>query len=114
MTVEAWVNPTTLGNAYRTVVFREQPGSEVYSLYANQSGNPQAPLGEVYANGFKDASASTGAHRRHAGRTSPQPTTARPCGCTSTARSSRRTAAPGSLASSTAPLRIGGNTIWGE
>ena len=48
MTVEAWVNPTTLGNAYRTVVFREQPGSEVYSLYANQSGNPQAPLGEVY------------------------------------------------------------------
>ena len=65
MTVEAWVNPTTLGNAFRTVVFREEPGNEVFSLYGNQSGSPQAPVGEVRVNGFKDATASTGLADRH-------------------------------------------------
>ena len=113
MTVEAWVNPTTLGNAYRTVVFREQPGSEVYSLYANQSGNPQAPLGEVYVNGFKDASASTGLATgswAHLAETYDGSSVRLYVNGTLVST----TAAPGSLASSTAPLRIGGNNIWGE
>ena len=54
MTLEGWVKPSALGNAYRAVIFREQPGNEVYSLYADQSGS-QFPTGEVYVNGYKDA-----------------------------------------------------------
>jgi fibronectin type 3 domain-containing protein len=112
MTVEAWVNPTTLGSAYRTVVFREQPGNEVYSLYANQS-NPQAPLGEVYVSGYKDASASTGLAAgtwAHLAETYDGSSVRLYVNGTLIST----TAAPGSLASSSLPLRIGGNNIWGE
>ncbi len=34
-TLEAWVNPTALGSAWRTVLLKEQPGQLVYALYAN-------------------------------------------------------------------------------
>ena len=112
LTAEAWVNPSALGSAYRTVLFREQPGNEVYSLYANQS-SPQAPVGEVYAGGYKDAVGSG----------------ALPIGSWTHLAMSydgasvrlyvngtlvSTTAAPGSLASSSGVLRIGGNNIWGE
>ena len=62
MTAEAWVNPSALGNAYRAVVFREQPGNEVYALYADQSGaaSAQLPTGEVYVGGYKDANGTSG------------------------------------------------------
>ncbi len=35
MTLEAWVRPTSLGSAWRTVVFKEQSGYYTYALYAN-------------------------------------------------------------------------------
>ena len=113
MTAEAWVNPTALGTSYRTVVLREQPGNEVYALYANQSGPPQAPLGEVFVGGYKDANASTGLATgawAHLAETYDGSSVRLYVNGTLVST----TAAPGSLASSSSPLRIGGNSIWGE
>ena len=42
-TLEAWVFPTALGNAWRTAVLKEQPGQLVYGLYANN--DLSAPVG---------------------------------------------------------------------
>ena len=39
MTLEAWVNPTALGSAWRNVIIKERPGGEVYNLYANANTN---------------------------------------------------------------------------
>ena len=112
LTAEAWVNPSALGGAYRTVVFREQPGNEVYSLYANQS-SPQAPVGEVYAGGYKDAVGSGAlalGSWTHLAMTYDGTSVRLYVNGTLTTT----TAAPGSLASSSGVLRIGGNNIWGE
>src|SRR5262245_34643285 len=48
MTLEAWVNPSALGNSWRTVLMKEQSGNLVYDMYANGSGATQVPVGEVY------------------------------------------------------------------
>ena len=41
MTIEAWVRPAGLGNQYRTVVLKEQPGYYAYGLYgATDNGRP--------------------------------------------------------------------------
>src|SRR5919198_4389609 len=37
MTLEAWVNPSAIAGDWRTVVFKEQAGGMVYSLYAGES-----------------------------------------------------------------------------
>ena len=39
-TLEAWVNPTALGAAWRTALLKEQPGQLVYALYANNDFEP--------------------------------------------------------------------------
>jgi fibronectin type 3 domain-containing protein len=113
MTVEAWVNPSALGNPYRTVVFREQPGNEVYVLYANETSNPKAPVAEVYVGGYKDAigttTLATGAWT-HLAETFDGSSVRLYVNGTLVST----TAAAGALASSTSPLRIGGNNIWGE
>ncbi len=112
MTAEAWVNPTALGNAYRAVIFREQPGNEVYSLYADQAGS-QFPTGEVYVNGYKDANGTAVLPLNswtHLAETYDGSSVRLYVNGTLVST----TAAAGSLASSTSPLRIGGNSIWGE
>ena len=35
MTLEAWVKPSALGTAWRTVLFKEQATHMAYALYAN-------------------------------------------------------------------------------
>jgi hypothetical protein len=49
MTLEAWVNPAALGTAWRTVIFKQQPGDLVYGLYANR--NTKVPLGQIFVGG---------------------------------------------------------------
>ena len=39
MTLEAWVDPASLGSVWRCVVFKEQTGSFDYSLYAHDGAN---------------------------------------------------------------------------
>ena len=112
MTAEAWVNPSALGNAYRVVIFREQPGNEVYSLYADQAGS-QFPTGEVYVNGYKDANGNAILPLNtwtHLAETYDGSSVRLYVNGTLVST----TAAAGSLVSSSSPLRIGGNSIWGE
>ena len=35
LTLEAWINPSSLGTNWRTILLKETPGNLVYSLYAN-------------------------------------------------------------------------------
>ena len=111
MTLEAWVQPDTL-NSWREVILKERPGDLTYSLYANTSSNrPQSDV------------ATTGGDKS-AGIT-PKLTTAvwTHLAVTYDGANLRlykngvlqtTTAAPGALLTSANPLRIGGNTIWGE
>src|SRR2546428_9317361 len=59
MTIEAWVNPSTV-NGWNTVVLKERGTNALsYGLYANdgwpQVGGFQAPVGYVRAGGFDQA-----------------------------------------------------------
>ena len=47
MTLQAWVRPTTLGTTWRTVVFKQRSGGLVYGLYANR--NTQRPNAQVFS-----------------------------------------------------------------
>jgi hypothetical protein len=40
MTIEAWVNPTALGGAWRTVAMKEQLGGLAYGLWAHDGARP--------------------------------------------------------------------------
>jgi hypothetical protein len=111
MTLEAWVKPAALGATWRTVLFKQQPGGMVYSLYAGDGdglptaqveagaewsapGPDQLPLGEwthlaaTYDGSFLALYVDG-------------------------AQVQVRFAA-GAIPASTGPLRIGGNTAWPE
>jgi hypothetical protein len=111
MTLEAWVNPSALGTAWRAIVFKEAPGAFAYTLYANQ--NTTRPIGQVHIGG--EVNAVGGA--------------ALPLNAwthlTATFDGSNlrlyvngtlgtTTGISGSIPVTTGALRIGGNSIWGE
>ncbi len=112
MTLEAWVNPSAAGNVWRTVVMKEVAGDLAYSLYANEDVNVPAAYVRI------------GTTSPRAGGASVVPlNTWTHLAATYGAGSLRlyvngtlvsTTAVTGSIASSTKPARIGGNTIWGE
>ena len=45
MTIEAWINPTALGNTWRTVALKEQPGYYAYGMYASTGAGTSVPSG---------------------------------------------------------------------
>ena len=45
LTIEAWVNPTQLTGAWRTVVFKQTTNGMAYALYAANSANRPLGLG---------------------------------------------------------------------
>ena len=45
MTIEAWINPTALGNTWRTVAMKEQPGYYAYGMYASTGAGTAVPSG---------------------------------------------------------------------
>jgi hypothetical protein len=111
VTLEAWVRPSAVGGSWRTVVFKERPGGLVYGLYAgNGSGRPG---GMVDIGGEREAVGSS----------------ALPVGVWShlavtfdgsVVRLFVNGAAVGSVGfvgsvpGSSGPLRLGGNSVWGE
>jgi hypothetical protein len=111
VTLEAWVRPSALSGAWRTVVLKEQSTSLVYGLYANDDQN--RPNGTVYVGseldtrGTSQLALNTWTHLA----TTWDGATLR-LYVNGTQVSSRAIA--GTLPSSSGPLRIGGNAIWGE
>ena len=113
MTLEAWVHPTALGSSYRTAIMKEQPGSMSYGLYADSSGPPAAPIGEVYINGYRDAIGTTQLPVNtwtHLATTYNGSVLA----LYVNGVQAGQLVVAGSLVASTGALKIGGNSIWGE
>jgi glucose/arabinose dehydrogenase len=110
MTLEAWVRPTALGAGWRTVIFKEQPGGIVYSLYGHQG---TAPVGQVFVGGEQNAVGPAALPLNawtHLAVTFDS-TTLRLYVNGALAGSK---AVAGSMAASTGVLRIGGNSVWPE
>jgi glucose/arabinose dehydrogenase len=111
MTVEAWVRPTALGNGWRTVVFKEQPGHMTYALYAGTDTG--RPTGQAYVGGERDARGPSGIPLNtwtHLA-TSYDGSTVR---LYVNGSEVRALGANGSMAVSTGPLKLGGNAIFGS
>jgi hypothetical protein len=111
MTLEAWVNPSALGSVWRTVILKEQATQLVYGLYA--STDTGVPAGNVFTSSDLDIRA-------------PGPLTANAWTHLATTYDgatlrlyvngvqAASRALTGTIRTSTQPLRIGGNDIWGE
>ena len=113
MTLEAWVRPTANGS-YRTVLLKEVTGELAYALYAADSDHGGRSSGwnrigniSHFADGTSALPLNTYSH----------------IAVTYNGSSlvfyvngvaTRSTAVTGNIQTSTMPLRIGGNTIWGE
>jgi glucose/arabinose dehydrogenase/PKD repeat protein len=111
MTLEAWVRPSTLGNAWRTVVFKEQPSHMTYALYA--STDTGRPTGQAYVGGQRDARATTAlpvATWSHLAVTY-DGTTVR---LYVNGAQAATQAGGGPMATSTRPLKLGGNSVFGS
>jgi len=110
-TLEAWVNPVSPGN-WSAVIFKERTGGMNYSLYSNNGTN--RPLGQVWLNNAE----------QDAPGAAPVPLNTWTHLASTFDGSTLRLyvngalagskAISGSVAATTNPLRIGGNTIWGE
>jgi glucose/arabinose dehydrogenase/PKD repeat protein len=113
MTLEAWVNPSAIGSVWRTVIFKERPGGMLYSLYAG-NGGPQRPVGQVFlANAEQNAVGASTLPLNvwtHLAATFDGSTLRLYVNGSLTSTF----AVSGTLATTTSPLRVGGNSIWGE
>jgi hypothetical protein len=111
MTLEAWARPTATGTTWRTVLFKEQAGGMVYSLYANQQTN--RPVGQVNIGGEQNAVGTAAVPVNawtHLAVTYDGAALRLYVNGTLVAT----TATGGPIPTSTGALRIGGNTIWPE
>jgi hypothetical protein len=110
-TVEAWVFPAALGNAWRTVLIKEQPGQLVYALYANNDAlRPSGHLfttGDLYANGSAQLSANAWSHLAMTWDGATQRLYVN-------GNQVATRAVAGTLVNSAGALRFGGNSVWPE
>jgi hypothetical protein len=113
MTLEAWVKPNSL-NGWAAVVNKEMPNNIAYGLFANSDTNsptgiiyPAGGSGETIARGTSQLAAATWTHLA-----------ATEDGSTLklyvNGALAASTAAAGPITTSSMPLKIGANAIWGE
>jgi hypothetical protein len=110
LTVMAWIYPT-VSNGVRDVVIKEGAGVDVYNLYhRNWRGRPEA---NVLIGGVNRTAEGTSLPKNtwsHVASTYDGVTLRLFVNGVQVAS----TAAAGSIPSSTGPLRVGGNSLWGE
>jgi glucose/arabinose dehydrogenase len=110
MTLEAWVRPT-VGGDWKTVILKEQPGHLAYALYS--STDTGRPSGHVFAGGDRAVGGPAALPNNawsHLATTWDGLTSRLYVNGTQVASG----ALTGTAATSSLPLRIGGNTVWSE
>jgi len=110
MTLEAWVRPSLVSD-WRTVMLKEQPGQLVYALYASTDNG--RPSGHVFTTGdvgLRGPAVLPATTWSHLAMTWDGLTLRLYVNGTQVSSS----ALAGAAATSASPLRIGGNSVWGE
>jgi O-glycosyl hydrolase len=113
MTLEAWVRPTA-NSSYRTVVLKEISGELAYSLYAADSDHGARPSGWVRSGSVSRYSDGTGSLPLNVYSHVAVTYNGSALVFYVNGVATRTTTVSGNIQTSTLPLRIGGNTIWGE
>jgi len=110
MTLEAWVRPTTT-TGWRSVLVKERPGGWVYSLYSSDAGNrPSSYLRLKSDVGLVGPAALPVGTWSHVATTYDGTTHRLYLNGTQVASVNRS----GKIGTSPKPLRIGGNSVFGE
>jgi chitodextrinase len=112
LTLEAWVNPSALGTAWRCVLFKEQPNDMIYSLYANQ--NTTRPIGQVFTGGIEQNSTGSAALTLNAWAHLAVTYDGTALKLYVNGTLVHTTLVTGALPTSTGPLHMGGDSVWGE
>jgi beta-lactam-binding protein with PASTA domain/glucose/arabinose dehydrogenase len=111
MTVEAWVYPTTL-SGWRTIALQERPGGLAYSLYAYD--NAPRPAGYINVGGSDISASGTAQPPLNAWTHLAMTYDGAALKMYVNGTLVKSTSVSGNIVSSTSPLRIGGNSLWGE
>src|SRR5204862_6593113 len=116
MTLEAWVKPASPTTGYRTVLLKEGAGELAYALYAYDSDHSGRPSGWFRKSGGTTSTFVSGTTAVATGSWTHlavtfDGTTLR-FFASGTLIASK--AATGPITTSANPLRIGGNSVWGE
>ena len=111
MTIEGWVKPTT-SSGWQTLIVKERPGDLVYGLYASSATNrPQSQVTIGSTARLLDGTATVPAGSwTHLAATYDGTTQRLYVNGTQVST----LAVAGTIVTSSSPVKIGGNSIWGE
>ena len=112
MTMMAWVNPSTFGGAdWRTVLLKEQPNTLAYALYSNADNGRPAGFVRITTDREVRGTAALPLNTwSHLAATYGGGTLRLYVNGVQVATRAQT----GNVATSAAPLRFGGNNVWGE